>query len=271
MAWLDFGGEIQGESTDKTHRGWIDISGFGIQGETGRLTGNGFTLVKKTDRSSPPLFLGCAMGTTYPEATLDLRRTDGSGAQLARMELKGVTVVSQKTTAATPNSGPLETLGLSFREIAYTYFPTAGSPLYSIYDYEANFGSSGTGTPPDPDTDDDGMPDAWETTYNLSIGTNDAAGDADGDGLRNIDELRLGTHPRSGSSFFKASISTIPGSPQTCRVSWNSVIGKTYLVEWSPDLTVPFAQIRSVTATAAESSTDVPRPESLGFFRVRPE
>jgi hypothetical protein len=41
------------------------------------------------------------------------------------------------------------------------------------------------------DSDGDGMPDDWETTYQISLGSSDA----DRDGLSNLDEYRNGTHP----------------------------------------------------------------------------
>ena len=58
--------------------------------------------------------------------------------------------------------------------------------------------------PPPPDTDRDGMPDAWETTYGLSpndaTGVNGAEGDPDGDGLPNLEEYTLGSHPMQNQS-----------------------------------------------------------------------
>ena len=43
--------------------------------------------------------------------------------------------------------------------------------------------------PQSTDTDSDGMPDAWEALMGLSVTTADANGDADGDGISNIDEI----------------------------------------------------------------------------------
>lgn len=52
----------------------------------------------------------------------------------------------------------------------------------------------------DPDTDDDGMPDAWETANGLIVGTNDALLDADNDDLSNLDEYLTGTDPQDEDS-----------------------------------------------------------------------
>lgn len=48
-----------------------------------------------------------------------------------------------------------------------------------------------------PDSDNDGMPDAWETTYLFNpANPSDAAQDADADGISNLKEYLTGTHPR---------------------------------------------------------------------------
>jgi hypothetical protein len=48
----------------------------------------------------------------------------------------------------------------------------------------------------DPDDDNDGMPDEWESKYGLDQFSNkDAATDLDGDGLTNLEEYKLGTDP----------------------------------------------------------------------------
>jgi hypothetical protein len=56
------------------------------------------------------------------------------------------------------------------------------------------------GWQPPADSDGDGLPDPWETTFGLdpnnASGDDGASGDPDGDGVGNAGELAAGTHPR---------------------------------------------------------------------------
>lgn len=49
------------------------------------------------------------------------------------------------------------------------------------------------------DTDGDGMPDVWETTYGLNPSVNDASGDSDNDGVSNLNEYLAGSNPTSAA------------------------------------------------------------------------
>jgi hypothetical protein len=48
-----------------------------------------------------------------------------------------------------------------------------------------------------PDVDGDNMPNSWENTHSLNLQSNDAASDADSDGVANGTEYQLGTDPRT--------------------------------------------------------------------------
>ncbi len=67
---------------------------------------------------------------------------------------------------------------------------------------------------PSGDTDGDGLPDGWEITHGFNtLSPTDGEGDADGDGLSNLTEYRLGSHPRSLDSDGD-------GMPDAWEVTW---------------------------------------------------
>jgi type VI secretion system secreted protein Hcp len=278
-AWLDFNGAIKGEATALGHVEWIEIEGFsagtlrsvtrsGGSTTTGNPTGSEITLTKRLDRASPKLFQAAVTGTIpYTKATLDLN--NGASA-LARIELENVLLAAQTTDGTSGGADrPSESITLNFTKITYTYILPDVSGLYTSYNF-AN-ATSTTGTTPATDSDNDGLPDAWETTFGLSVGSNDSGADPDGDGFTNLQEFQLGTHPKSGASFFKATLTMNTATPGFHQLSWNSVAGKTYLIERSPNLVTPFTTLRTVTASAATTTENVAVNGTLGFYRVRPQ
>ena len=79
----------------------------------------------------------------------------------------------------------------------------------------------------DPDMDHDGMLDAWEIANGFDPNNpDDAALDADGDGLTNLQEYLAGTDPRDANSKFEIDSITSDGGGRHIR--FNAVAGKTY-------------------------------------------
>jgi type VI secretion system secreted protein Hcp len=288
-AWLDFDGVIKGEATATGHEDWIEIEGFGVSSERAiSLTGGKreegkpavpeITLTKRLDRASTALFKAAVAGSTpYPKVTLDLN--SGGTTPLARIDLENVLLSGQSFEASSGGSArPFESISLNFTKITFTYILPDSKSLWTNYDIVKNVaesgesgGAGGGGGDPDPDTDGDGMPDSWETAYGLSGSSNDADGDLDGDGLTNLQEFQLGTNPKSGTSFFKAELTPVSGVAGGFDIRWNSVAGKTYVIEWTPDLKTPFATLRTVTATAASTTENITNAGNVGFYRVRPQ
>ncbi|MHB1306710.1 MAG: CotH kinase family protein, partial [Limisphaerales bacterium] len=80
----------------------------------------------------------------------------------------------------------------------------------------------------DPDSDQDGMPDAWEETNRLDPQTDDAGLDADGDGASNLAEYLAGTDPQDRASVLRLSVTSAPGRPVI--LSFIGVAGREYRV-----------------------------------------
>jgi hypothetical protein len=84
-----------------------------------------------------------------------------------------------------------------------------------------------------PDSDGDGMSDAWELEHFGPAGAlpND---DADGDGKSNLHEYQAGTNPRDSRSVFAVvEISQVPGGT---RIEWSSEPNKLYRVRRASSL-----------------------------------
>ena len=137
------------------------------------------------------------------------------------------------------------------------------------------------------DADGDGLNNSWEE----SMGTSDRlTADYDGDGMSDLHEMLAGTSATDPGSLLafrqvRRDAADVPAAAgedgaQSVRVTWQSVPGKSYQLQYVPMLTsatgaspifVPVGDI----VTAEESDTeiemlvDVPADELTGTFRVR--
>jgi hypothetical protein len=114
----------------------------------------------------------------------------------------------------------------------------------------------------DGDTDDDNLPDSWETTYFNGLGEI-ATGDFEHDGTDNLTEYRLGLIPNSGSSRFAAS-RTSGGA-----IQWPSVTGVTFKIERSTTLLSWTPLENAFPGTAGTASyTDPAPPAGAAFYKI---
>ncbi len=102
------------------------------------------------------------------------------------------------------------------------------------------------------DTDGDGLPDWWESLY-YGNATNALPQALAANGFSNLQCYWLGLNPINPLSTFKVQGVSQPrtGYPQ---ISWNSIGGKTYCVEYANSLAVPTAFTQAMTVT----ETNVP-------------
>lgn len=102
------------------------------------------------------------------------------------------------------------------------------------------------------DSDGDGIPDIWESSFGFSpTNAADASLDADGDGMSNGAEYIAGTDPTNSLSYLKVErLETVPGSNVLARIEFNAVSNRTYSVQFSPSpATGPWTRFVDVLAT----------------------
>ncbi len=130
--YIKFDG-IDGESTDKDHKGWIDVQHFswGVSRSTDEGTSNKvipkeMVVTKELDKSSPKLFLATVTGETISKVTIRVTRPGFDGAEEVYYEmlLEDVQIVRHTTDSKQVRTErPEEVVSLMFPKVEISYTP----------------------------------------------------------------------------------------------------------------------------------------------------
>jgi type VI secretion system secreted protein Hcp len=134
---------IKGESTDKDHKGEIELSSFSIGvsgaqhasgsgGGAGKVSFQSFTITKQLDKASAALFKAAAKGTHFKEATIAFARKAGKG-QMDYLEYKlDQVLISSIQDGTSQKAAPIEQVTFAFQKANETFIGTNGKPIQSI-------------------------------------------------------------------------------------------------------------------------------------------
>jgi hypothetical protein len=121
-----------------------------------------------------------------------------------------------------------------------------------------------------PDSDGDGMPDAWELANGTDPLSNDANADPDHDGFTNLQEYWAGTSPTNAASALRIeSAFTLPTGSQV--LSFTAMSNHTYTVLFRNDLPSPWQKLTDIPSQPATRQawiTNNPGANSTFFYRL---
>ncbi|WP_035613308.1 type VI secretion system tube protein Hcp [Haloferula sp. BvORR071] len=263
-SWVELLGFTQGVESEVTIGGATGGAGAGkVQGET-------CTLKLAQDRSLANLIDACTKGQARNVTLHVVREESGKYLMMTELRFEDAFVSAVKCSMAEGAEKPVFDVELEYVKVTWTVAwyengPKSGKAQGGSFDFAQAryFGVPGAvpalgdyaggTTPPNPDADGDGIPDAWEAANGMS-GSNaaDADLDFDQDGRANKEEYLAGTNPNSGASFFRMSAST--AAPGQVSLTWNSVAGSSYKVWAAQTPDGSYTQVGTVTGVAGETS-----------------
>jgi type VI secretion system secreted protein Hcp len=130
------GPDLKGESTDKEHEQWIELTNFQHQMSqpssptastagghaAGRTEHGDLTVNKELDSSSPLLYQALSGGTTFRSAQIDFYRDAGDGKRIKYLEIQMKHVlISQILLRTGPGVLPTESMALRYAAIQWKY------------------------------------------------------------------------------------------------------------------------------------------------------
>ncbi|MBK1832989.1 ThuA domain-containing protein [Roseibacillus ishigakijimensis] len=214
-----------------------------------------------------------APGETIAPGFLDARADGSGGSQPGAIAYSSGTDLDEIHYSGGPGnhqSGTV-TVGQS---------PQFGDSIYTSFgrDYYFAITFSTDAESVDPDSDGDGLPDAWELAFTTDLQDLGTGRDRDQDGLADESERAFGTDPLDANSRVVVS-ECRPGEGETVWATFQSVPGRSYRVWVSVDLTdwqdqgVLKAADWPVTETAFEMPLETLPAEAPArlFLRLSPE
>lgn len=159
MAQVDYFLKIDGvdaESTDDKHKGEIELESFswgqsnaGTAGHgggagAGKVVAQDFHFVKRLDKASPVLMIGCSTGQHFKTAILTTRKAGGGQQDYFKVTMEDVLVTSyQIGGSAAGDVVPTEQVSMNFAKLEMSYKEqkadgSLGGEVKQKYDYAAN-------------------------------------------------------------------------------------------------------------------------------------
>ena len=119
------------------------------------------------------------------------------------------------------------------------------------------------------DTDNDGLPNDWETTHGLDPNfASDAIEDPDRDGISNLGEFLAGTDPNDAASNHH--IQTVATIADGTTITFHATAGHAYRIETSSDLVEWTTDERTATSTGLTSYVVGDGSERTLYVRIAP-
>jgi len=146
---------IEGESADHKHKGEMEVesfswgetrsagSGGGSGTATGKVHSQEFQFLKRLDKSSPVLMIGCATGQQFKSAVLTGRKTGAGRDDYLRITMENVSITSYHVGAAPGDDLPMDQVSLTFTTLEMSYKEqkpdgSLGAETKEKYDFVAN-------------------------------------------------------------------------------------------------------------------------------------
>jgi len=130
--------DVAGESQDAKHKGEIELFSFSLGAHNpttigsatggagaGKVSFSNFSIMKKTDKTSPILFQACAGGTHYGKAVITLRKAGGD-AQVEYLKYSFGTVFVESINWSGSSGGddaPAESVSFVYGDFQVDYQP----------------------------------------------------------------------------------------------------------------------------------------------------